>query len=210
MQTTPRSGGNLQHTPLRRNTILLGDVGERLRELPDASADCIVTSPPYFGVRNYGHDQQFGAEATIHDWVADRRRVCQELARVLRPTGSLWLVFGDTYAQRPGDGATRKSLLLGPVRLALALVRDGWLVRNQVIWAKSNPMPSSVPDRLSGTRAVGCKDRSSGTTMQALRYLVAPPPHARREHLLHATEDRHRGDSWRQGTPSIQRDGTDM
>jgi hypothetical protein len=68
---------------------------------------------------------------------------------VLTPTGALWLNIGDGYARHPRDGANHKSLLLAPERLALALTDDGWLLRNKVIWAKSNPMPSSVRDRLS-------------------------------------------------------------
>jgi len=136
-------------TGLPRNTILLGDVRERLAELPASSVDCVITSPPYFGVRNYGHDQQLGAEVDADGWVAELRAVCREVARVLRPTGSLWLNLGDGYSRRAGEGAAMKSLLLGPSRVALALLADGWIVRNQVVWAKSNAMPSSVTDRLS-------------------------------------------------------------
>ncbi|MFB8776848.1 DNA-methyltransferase [Streptomyces broussonetiae] len=134
-----------------RNTILVGDARKRLRELPSASIDCIITSPPYFGVRNYGHQQQLGAEDTVTAWVAELRAVCRELARVLRPAGTLWLNLGDSYSRRPTEGAAQKSLLLGPSRLALALLDDGWRLRNHVIWAKSNPMPTSVTDRLTTT-----------------------------------------------------------
>ncbi|MEV6831203.1 site-specific DNA-methyltransferase [Amycolatopsis sp. NPDC051102] len=113
--------------------------------------DTIITSPPYFGVRNYGHEQQLGAESDVDGWVNGLRLVARELARVLRPTGSLWLNLGDSYSRRPAEGAATKSLLLGPSRVALALVRDGWTLRNEVIWAKTNPMPSSVADRLTTT-----------------------------------------------------------
>jgi len=139
---------------LSRNTILLGDVRERLAELPASSVDSVITSPPYFGVRNYGHDQQLGAEADVEGWVADLRAVCREVARVLRPTGSLWLNLGDGYSRRAAEGAAMKSLLLGPSRVALGLLQDGWILRNQVVWAKSNPMPTSVTDRLSCTYEV--------------------------------------------------------
>ena len=184
MQHSPQPGGDLKESPdpdqLPRNTILLGDVRERLRELPTASIDCAVTSPPYFGVRNYGQEQQLGAEATIHEWVAELRAVCHELARVLRPTGSLWLNVGDTYAQRPSDGATRKSLLLGPARLALALMGDKWIIRNQVIWAKSNPMPSSTPDRLSATHEYFLfltRSRSYYFNLDAIRVPIKTTAH---------------------------------
>ncbi len=136
---------------LPRNTILIGDVRDRLAELPASSVDTVITSPPYFGVRDYGHDQQLGAEPDVDGWVNGLRDVSRELARVLRPTGSLWLNLGDSFSRRSPEGAPTKSLLLGPSRVALALVRDGWTLRNQIIWAKSNPMPSSVADRLTTT-----------------------------------------------------------
>ncbi|MEJ7743094.1 MAG: DNA methyltransferase [Nocardioidaceae bacterium] len=72
-----------------------------------------------------------------------------ELARVLKPSGALWLNLGDGYSRHSREGTAKKSLLLGPERVALALTDDGWLLRNKVIWAKTNPMPASVGDRLS-------------------------------------------------------------
>ena len=103
-----------KRSALPRNTILLGDVRARLHELPTSSIDCIITSPPYFGVRNYGHPDQLGAEQNVAAWVEDLRAVCREAARVLKPTGALWLNLGDTYARHPDEGASAKSLLLGP------------------------------------------------------------------------------------------------
>lgn len=143
-----------QPARLPRNTILVGDIRERLRELPDSSVDCIITSPPYYATRNYDHEQQIGTEHNVDAWASELRTICRELARVLRATGSLWLNLGDGYSRRTGEGANRKSLLLGPSRVALALIADGWILRNQVVWAKSNPMPSSVSDRLSTTHEV--------------------------------------------------------
>jgi hypothetical protein len=116
--------------------------------------DTVVTSPPYFGVRNYGHEQQLGAEADVDGWVTGLRDIARDLTRILRPTGSLWLNLGDGFSRRSPEGAPTKSLLLGPSRVALALVKDGWTLRNQVIWAKTNPMPSSVANRLSTTHEV--------------------------------------------------------
>ena len=136
---------------LPRNQILVGDVRTRLAELPDASVHCIITSPPYFALRDYGHQDQVGAEATVDDWVADLTAICAELRRVLRPDGAFFLNLGDGYSRHPREGAEKKSLLLGPERLALRLTKAGWLLRNKVIWAKRNPMPSSVTDRLSTT-----------------------------------------------------------
>jgi site-specific DNA-methyltransferase (adenine-specific) len=136
---------------LPRNQILIGDAAARLRELPAESVDCVITSPPYFGQRDYGHAAQLGAEPNVDGWVDDMLIVCREVARVLAPHGSFWLNVGDCFSPHQRYGALRKSLLLGPERLALALVTDGWVLRNKVIWAKTNPMPSSIRDRLSTT-----------------------------------------------------------
>jgi DNA modification methylase len=111
----------------------------------------VLTSPPYFLLRDYQVSGQLGLESHVDEWVTNLRTVARELHRVLVPTGSLWLNLGDTYATHPRQGAPRKSLLLGPERLALALVADGWVLRNKIVWAKSNPMPSSVRDRLTCT-----------------------------------------------------------
>jgi DNA modification methylase len=132
------------------NRILVGDAREQLAKLPEESIDCVVTSPPYFRLRNYQQRQQIGLEAHIEEWVEDLRAVAREMARVLVPTGSLWLNIGDTYSTGR-DGGQPKSLLLGPERLALALLEDGWLLRSKIIWAKQNPMPEPARDRLSST-----------------------------------------------------------
>lgn len=137
--------------PLPRNTVLVGDVRQRLAELPDSSVDTCITSPPYVALRNYGMADQIGAAPDADAWLADMRHVGREIARVLKPTGSWWLNIGDSYSRHARSGAPAKSLLLAPERLALALIEDGWTIRNKVIWAKTNPMPASVKDRLSCT-----------------------------------------------------------
>jgi site-specific DNA-methyltransferase (adenine-specific) len=131
--------------------ILVGDARQRLKELPAASVDCVITSPPYFGLRDYGHAAQIGAEPQVDDWVKHLVEVSRALHRVLSPTGAFWLNVGDGYSRHQREGSPKKGLLLGPARLALALANEGWLLRNQVIWAKRNPIPSSVEDRLSCT-----------------------------------------------------------
>lgn len=136
---------------LPRNEILIGDVRQRLADVPDASIDCVITSPPYFQLRDYGVHGQIGLEATVDGWVDELRLVLNGLARVLKPTGSLWLNLGDTYSRHERFGAARKSLLLAPERLLLALADEGWLVRNKVVWAKTNPMPHAVRDRLTSS-----------------------------------------------------------
>jgi DNA modification methylase len=134
-----------------RNQILVGDASQQLGTLPAASVDMVLTSPPYFRLRDYQVDGQLGLEAHVEEWVTALRGVARQLQRVLVPTGSFWLNVSDTYATHPRQGAARKSLLLGPERLALALLDDGWLLRNKIVWAKANPMPTSVTDRLSCT-----------------------------------------------------------
>jgi site-specific DNA-methyltransferase (adenine-specific) len=135
--------------PLPRRQILVGDARDRLRELPTSSVDTIITSPPYFALRDYGHQDQLGLESDAHGWVKNVVSVCDELARVLKPSGSLWINIADSYSNHQRQGAAKKSLLLGPQRLAIALAEAGWLVRNNAVWSKTNPMPSSVRDRLS-------------------------------------------------------------
>lgn len=154
-------------------TLLLGDARDQLRTLPAGSVDCIVTSPPYFGLRDYGTPGQYGAEPTPAEYVATMRALFAEARRVLADDGTLWLNLGDSYAYPPGSthkqgqtgqrrdcaftaetirGTTAlptKNLIGMPWRTAFALQDDGWILRNEVIWYKHNAMPESVTDRLS-------------------------------------------------------------
>lgn len=139
------------HTRPTRNRVLVGDALAHLRRLPTGSVDTVVTSPPYYRLRDYQVPGQIGLEPTVEGWVDRLHTIAREAYRVLVPTGTVWLVLGDSYATHPREGAPRKSLLLGPERLALRLVRDGWLLRNTIAWAKTNAMPSSVRDRLSAS-----------------------------------------------------------
>jgi DNA modification methylase len=134
-----------------RNRILVGDARTTLARLAPASIDTVITSPPYYALRDYGVPGQLGLEDNVQAWVDDLRLVARGLARVLRPTGSLWLNLGDAYSRHRCYGAPPKSLLAGPERLLLSLLDDGWVLRNKVVWAKTNPQPSSVADRLSAT-----------------------------------------------------------
>ncbi|MCP3691426.1 MAG: site-specific DNA-methyltransferase [Planctomycetaceae bacterium] len=127
------------HTEQWHDQILCGDAYERLCELPDELVDTIVTSPPYYRQRDYQGAQQIGQEATVDTYVDRLVAVFQECRRVLKPTGSLWLVLGDKYL----DGCQ-----LGmPWRVALALQEEGWILRSDIIWHKPNAMPSSVKTR---------------------------------------------------------------
>ncbi len=153
--------------------IIPGDVLAGLATLPDASVHCCVTSPPYWGLRDYGHEGQIGLEATPAEYVAKMVAVFREVRRVLRDDGTLWLNLGDSYAgsnQTGGtnsketgrrkdrmianrntghvpDGLKAKDLVGIPWRVAFALQADGWYLRSDIIWSKPNPMPESVTDR---------------------------------------------------------------
>jgi DNA modification methylase len=150
--------------------ILQGDCRDVLKTLPDCSVHCCVTSPPYFGLRDYGCAGQIGLESTPDAYVAELVAVFREVRRVLRDDGTLWLNLGDSYSgsgkgpagnlgkihnereikQTSGivpDGLKPKDLIGIPWRVAFALQADGWYLRQDIIWAKPNPMPESVRDR---------------------------------------------------------------
>ena len=126
--------------------ILVGDCLQRLRDLPDCSVQCCVTSPPYFGLRAYlpdGHESKHlekGSERTLSDYVSGMVEVFREVRRVLRNDGVLWLNLGDSYVAGKQLGGV-------PWRVAFALQDDGWVLRQDVIWHKPSPMPESVTDR---------------------------------------------------------------
>jgi len=147
--------------------IIFGDALEVLRTLPSESVDCCCTSPPYWGLRDYGVEGQVGLERTPQDYVARLVAVFAEVRRVLKPTGTLWLNLGDSYygpqgrgegkgnesrqrvAQAKGDFLKPKDLVGVPWRVALALQADGWWLRNDIVWCKVNALPESVTDRFS-------------------------------------------------------------
>ena len=155
------------------HTLHLGDCREILRTLPEQSIHCCVTSPPYFGLRDYGMAEQIGLDPTPDQFVAELVAVFREVRRVLRDDGTLWLNLGDSYnAYNANRGAStsisdgtagrdhpkhrqglttptlkNKDLIGIPWRVAFALQADGWYLRQDIIWHKPNPMPESVRDR---------------------------------------------------------------
>jgi site-specific DNA-methyltransferase (cytosine-N4-specific) len=160
-------------------TLYHGKTLDVLAQLPDGSVDCCVTSPPYFGLRDYGVEGQYGLERSPVEYVETMRSVFADVRRVLAADGTLWLNIGDSYVGNPnsgsaspnrrsgngkgaagdafrvqglpikGGGLPTKNLLGIPWRVAFALQDDGWILRNAVIWNKPNAMPESVTDRLS-------------------------------------------------------------
>lgn len=143
-----------------------GDSLEILRTMPSETVNCVVTSPPYFGLRDYGIAGQIGREDTPEDYIERLVEVFREVRRVLRSDGTLWLNIGDSYATHSGNNPPRntrnvcghtakkvpkgykaKDLIGIPWMLAFALRNDGWYLRQDIIWSKSNCMPESVKDR---------------------------------------------------------------
>lgn len=122
-----------------RNRILVGAAKPTLARLPSESIDMIVTSPPYYGQRDYSHDDQLGHEDSPELYISNLVAVFREAKRVLKSTGTLWLNLGDKYQEGALCGL--------PWRVALALVSDGWTLRSDIIWHKPNAMPSSVSNR---------------------------------------------------------------
>ena len=161
--------------------ILVGDCLEQMAHIESQSVQTCVTSPPYWGLRDYGHNGQMGLEKTPDEYVANLVEVFAEVRRVLKDDGTLWLNLGDSYASgagtcfNPGGGENSlgknrkatgahpldrgnkstlakvglkpKDLIGIPWRVAFALQADGWYLRQDIIWAKPNPMPESVKDR---------------------------------------------------------------
>lgn len=146
--------------------ILTGDALEQLRKLPPESVHTCVTSPPYYNLRDYGAAGQIGNEASVEEYLQSLVSVFREVRRVLRADGTLWVNMGDSYATRSGNqpptntrnscghtakhtprGYKYKDLIGVPWQLAFALRADGWYLRQDIIWNKSNCMPESVRDR---------------------------------------------------------------
>lgn len=154
--------------------ILRGDCRDVLPTLPERSVHCCVTSPPYWGLRDYGVERQIGLEPTVHEWVAVLVAVFREVRRVLRDDGTCWVNLGDSYAtgtkggrlptqagkhgywENPAishridgreSGLKPKDLIGQPWLLAFAMRADGWWLRQDIIWSKPNPMPESIRDR---------------------------------------------------------------
>lgn len=133
--------------------LFKGDAAKALRNLPDASIDTCLTSPPYWSVRDYESADQIGLENTVDEYVEQIVKVFREVHRTLTDDGTAWLNLGDCYingAKASGSGWMRnKQLALVPFRVAIALENDGWWVRNTMVWHKPNAMPSSAADRFT-------------------------------------------------------------
>lgn len=134
----------------RHLAIVNADALQTLKQLPGESIQCVVTSPPYYGQRDYGVAGQIGREKTLDEYIADLVAVFAEVYRALHPSGTLWLNLGDAYANSSTAkkmGLKSKNLALIPSRVAIALQEQGWYLRSDIAWFKKTPMPESVKDR---------------------------------------------------------------
>ena len=151
------------------NNIILGDNRIVLNSFPESIVNTTVTSPPYYNLRDYGVDGQIGLEESLEDYIEQLCLVFDEVYRVTKDDGTLWLNIGDCYANkneitsdgRRGfsrtagmgtadktiKGLTQKDLIGVPWKLAFALQKRGWILRSDIIWAKKNPIPESIKDR---------------------------------------------------------------
>lgn len=166
------------HQPIGKftNKIIRGDALKILKTIPAGSIDCVVTSPPYWTLRDYGVKEQIGLESSIEEYLDKLILVFDEVKRVLKPEGTCWVNFGDTYANKTKSGHRNKpqgnmydsltkratipklkttlsippkSLCLIPSRFAIGMIERGWILRNEIIWHKPNAMPQSVSDRFT-------------------------------------------------------------
>ena len=166
-------------------TLLHGDALSESSKLPDESVDCIVTSPPYYGLRDYGSEGQYGLEETPAAYVETMRALFSELRRALADDGTLWLNIGDSYGKN-------KNLLGIPWRVAFALQDDGWILRNSIIWEKPNAMPESVTDRLSGRHEnifMFSKSKTYWFDLDPIREQQSPVSKARRGRADHREKE---------------------
>ena len=158
------------------NRIICGDSLNVLKTMPDESVDCVVTSPPYWRLRDYEVEGQIGQESSVEGYLESLMNVFNEVCRVLKSSGTVWVVLGDTYADKNKDKSPNKrkdnsyklpyqkaniskpkaaldipakSLCLIPERFAVKMIESGWILRNQIIWHKPNQMPQSVKDRFT-------------------------------------------------------------
>ena len=206
--------------------IINADVMDGLAQLADESVHCVVTSPPYWGLRDYGAPGQIGLEPTLAEHIAKLVDVFRDVRRVLRGDGTLWLNYGDAYANdakwggstsgkhvdalhgKSGIGRAKritgfkpKDLMMMPERLAIALQDDGWYVRSRIIWHKPNPMPESVTDRRTKSHEhiwLMAKSQRYFYDAEAIKEPSSPDSHAR------AARGRSDSHKWADGGPGNQ------
>jgi DNA modification methylase len=177
-KTFQNSQEQISRKPIEKfiDKIICGDSLKVLKTISDQSIDCVVTSPPYWALRDYGVSGQIGLESSIEEYLEKLMAVFAEVKRVLKPSGTCWINFGDTYANKTKGGHRNKfqnnifdsltersvipklttelsipakSLCLIPARFAIQMIEQGWILRNEIIWHKPNAMPQSINDRFT-------------------------------------------------------------
>ena len=167
-----RKSDNVRGETLKTNEIYNEPCLDTLRKMPNDFLDCVITSPPYWQLRDYGYDGQWGLEPTFQLYLEHLWEMMDEIYRVLKPSGTCWINLGDTYARgsrnkdatndslrntsksiepnsKPDYNGLNKCLMLIPHRFAIGCIDRGWIMRNDIIWAKRNGMPESCTDRFS-------------------------------------------------------------
>lgn len=132
-----------------KNKIINGDVLETLKQIPSGSIDMCITSPPYWGLRDYGVDGQIGNEDTYNEYIYKLIEIYNEVYRVLKQKGSCWVNIGDVYSSNSKTNVKKQSLIGIPDRFKISMIDNGWLFRNEIIWHKPNAMPSSAKTRFN-------------------------------------------------------------
>ncbi len=220
------------------NKVYLGDALETIKAFPDECLDCVVTSPPYYGLRDYGVDGQIGLEDTPPQYIEKLVSLFREIRRCLKKGGTLWVNIGDSYAGnnsctskgRAGFGAERegtftkggglasKQLMGIPWRFAFAMQEDGWYLRQDIIWAKPNPLPESVTDRCTKSHEyifLFSKSERYYFDYKAIQEEAVTPPDDKTAHAFGGTKygknkDKHydiySGEKWKRS----ETDGTIM
>lgn len=130
-----------------KTKIINGRAIDGLSKIPDNHVQTVVTSPPYWGLRDYGKKEQLGLEETPSEYVNNLVKIFDEMKRVLKEDGTFWLNIGDCYSNEKGKNYKQKDLVGVPWKTAISLQKRGWYIRNNIIWEKTNPMPESVKDR---------------------------------------------------------------
>ncbi len=128
------------------NRIICGDCLEAMKQMPDGSINCVITSPHYWKLRDYGWPGQWGRESSYQEYLERLWQMMDEVKRILKDDGTVWINLGDTYGN---SGEHSKCQLLLPHKFAIGCIKRGWIIRNDIIWAKRNGMPEGVKDRFS-------------------------------------------------------------
>lgn len=222
---------------METNKIYCGNTLEVLKLFPENSIQCCVTSPPYYGLRDYGTDGQIGLEKTPEQYVQNLANIFDEVFRVLKSNGTLWLNLGDSYngSGGPGsqydnkasegykgkftkfenpnkniDGLKPKDLIGIPWMVAFALRLNGWYLRQDIIWNKNNPMPESVKDRCTRSHEyifLLSKNKKYFYDYKAVQELATTPPATRDKNKEGYNPSYPKGDRFSPGARTYGEDG---